>query len=139
MEMTSLEDLRNTLRPILHNRSHWVFVWDEDSGHKAAGKVINALIAKNGEDLDDLHFGHVDMGILSTRERTTAAIIAVPRWALSEAEIRNVLPSGYGWDDSGEDQFVLLLNTKETKVINTVLLNIYDGTPLYVNGRENLN
>lgn len=139
MEMKSLEDLRNTLRPILHNRSHWVFVWDEDSGHKATMKVIDVLIAKHGEDLDDVHFGYVGMGILSTRERTTAGIIAVPRWALSEAEIRDVLPKAFGWDDSGKDQFVLLLNTKETKVINTVLLNIYDGTPLYTNGEENLN
>lgn len=139
MEMTSLEDLRNTLRPILHNRSHWVFVWDEDSGHKATGKVINALIAKHGEDLTGLHYGYVDMGSLTTRERTTAGIIAVPKWALSEEEIRDLIPKACGWDDDKQDKFVLLLNTKETNLIETILLNIYEDAPLYTNDQENLN
>ena len=136
MEITSLEDLREALRPALREGSHWIFVADEGLGDEAIERVIDALIAE-GRDPQELHFGSVKVVSITTRARTVVLVVAVPKCELSEERIRELLPVGDDW--TGHDKSLIHLNTQEVELINSLFQSIYDDTPLYVNGRENLN
>jgi hypothetical protein len=136
--MPKLEDIQalpERLRPVLCNRSHWLFVADSEKTHGLLFTIwcsVRATAEVNGWNPDDMILGFLEFNNLPTRHQGKFTVLAFPKAWLNVADVSGVLAFlGCPHRTGGEQDILLVLESRASPETVYLLMKSIESGAMY--------